>query len=259
MPDAKAGYLRRLEKVRDCSTNLLERCEMDTRSATIFDLSAAHCAQLGTNPSSAASFLLSCCGTLTMCEPLYAQEAIDRTKEIVVSPEVKDWLKEIYVWDGHNDLPWALRDNAQPVKTIDLRASQPKYHTDIPRLRSGGVGAQFWSVYVPANTRKVGESFQTTMEQIQIVHDLVKEFPDTFAFCGSSDEVLAARKEGKIASLVGMEGGHSIENSLEKLRKLYSLGARYMTLTHSDTLEWADAATDTPQHQGHLEKRLFAK
>ena len=187
------------------------------------------------------SLLLAC--SFIVWQPVYgqAQNAQNKKEDVVVSQEVKDWLKEIYVWDGHNDLPWALRDNAQPVKTIDLRVSQPKYHTDIPRLRSGGVGAQFWSVYVPANTRKVGESFQTTM---------VAEFPDTFAFCGTSDEVLAARKEGKIASLIGMEGGHSIENSLEKLRKLYSMGARYMTLTHSDTLEWADAATDTAQHQG---------
>lgn len=196
------------------------------------------------------SWLLAC--SFSVWQPIngQAQDAPNKKEEVVVSQEVKDWLKEIYVWDGHNDLPWALRDNAQPVKTIDLRVSQPKYHTDIPRLRSGGVGAQFWSVYVPANTRKVGEAFQTTMEQIQIVHDLVAEFPDTFAFCGTSDEVLAARKEGKIASLIGMEGGHSIENSLEKLRKLYGMGARYMTLTHSDTLEWADAATDTAQHQG---------
>jgi len=191
-----------------------------------------------------------CLISVALASTARAQEESAKRGEVVVSPQVKQWLTEIYIWDGHNDLPWALRDNAQPVKSIDLRVAQPKYHTDIPRLRAGGVGAQFWSVYVPANTRKVGEAFQTTMEQIQIVQDLVTKFPDTFAFCGSSDEVLAARKEGKIASLVGMEGGHSIENSLEKLRKLYSLGARYMTLTHSDTLEWADAATDEAQHGG---------
>lgn len=191
-----------------------------------------------------------CLISVALASTSRAQEESAKRGEVVVSPQVKQWLTEIYIWDGHNDLPWALRDNAQPVKSIDLRVAQPKYHTDIPRLRAGGVGAQFWSVYVPANTRKVGEAFQTTMEQIQIVQDLVTKFPDTFAFCGSSDEVLAARKEGKIASLVGMEGGHSIENSLEKLRKLYSLGARYMTLTHSDTLEWADAATDNAQHGG---------
>jgi membrane dipeptidase len=179
-----------------------------------------------------------------------AQQEKPPRDKVVVSAEVKSWLQDIYIFDGHNDLPWALRDNAQPVSEIDLQIAQPKYHTDIPRLRAGAVGAQFWSVYVPANSRKVGESFQMTMEQIQIVHDLVKKFPETFAFCGSSEEVIAARKAGKIASLIGMEGGHSMENSLEKLRKLYSLGARYMTLTHSDTLEWADAATDEAQHQG---------
>ena len=179
-----------------------------------------------------------------------AQEEKPLRDKVIVSAEVKQWLQDIYIFDGHNDLPWALRDNAQPVSEIDLTIAQPKYHTDIPRLRAGAVGAQFWSVYVPANSRKVGESFQMTMEQIQIVHDLAKKFPETFAFCGTSEEVIAARKAGKIASLIGMEGGHSIENSLEKLRKLYSLGARYMTLTHSDTLEWADAATDEAQHQG---------
>ena len=179
-----------------------------------------------------------------------AQEEKPLREKVIVSAEVKQWLQDIYIFDGHNDLPWALRDNAQPVSEIDLTIAQPKYHTDIPRLRAGAVGAQFWSVYVPANSRKVGESFQMTMEQIQIVHDLAKKFPETFAFCGTSEEVIAARKAGKIASLIGMEGGHSIENSLEKLRKLYSLGARYMTLTHSDTLEWADAATDEAQHQG---------
>jgi len=169
---------------------------------------------------------------------------------VVVSPEVAQWLKEIYVWDGHNDLPWALRDKGKTVGDVNFREPQGEYQTDIPRLRAGSVGAQFWSVYVPANTRKDGRSFQMTMEQIQIVKDLVAKYPDVFAFCGSSEEVLEARKAGKIASLVGMEGGHSIENSIEKLRKLYNLGARYMTLTHSDTLEWADAATDDSQHQG---------
>jgi membrane dipeptidase len=170
--------------------------------------------------------------------------------EVKVSDEVLKWLSETYIWDGHNDLPWALREKSVSVRDAKLRERQEVFHTDIPKLREGGVGAQFWSVYVPARTNKEGKSFQMTMEQIQTVKDLVNAYPDVFALCGSTEEVLAARKEGKIASLIGMEGGHSIENSLEKLRKLHSLGARYMTLTHSDTLAWADAATDDSQHDG---------
>ncbi|MCA9217374.1 MAG: dipeptidase [Planctomycetales bacterium] len=153
--------------------------------------------------------------------------------------------------DGHNDLPWAFREMGTPsFDKVDIAKSQPKLHTDIPRLREGGVKAQFWSVYVPSSTRLTGESLQATLEQIEFVHNMVKQYPDTFSLCLTMDDVDQAIADGKIASMIGMEGGHSIENSISVLRRLYSLGARYMTLTHSATLDWADSATDEAKHGG---------
>ncbi len=155
------------------------------------------------------------------------------------------------LFDGHNDLPWAFRERGMPgFDQLDIAQSLPELHTDIARLRSGGVKAQFWSVYVPVSTRLNGESLQQTLEQIEFVHSMVQRYPETFAFCGSTDEISRAISDGKIASLIGVEGGHSIENSLSVLRKLYELGARYMTLTHSATLDWADASTDENKHGG---------
>jgi membrane dipeptidase len=133
---------------------------------------------------------------------------------------------------------------------VDIAQSQPSLHTDIARLREGNVGAQFWSVYVPVETIAAGNAFQTTKEQIEIVHKMIERYPDVFALALNADDVERVRSEGKIASLIGMEGGHSIEGSIGKLRQLYSMGARYMTLTHSETLEWADSATDLPRSDG---------
>jgi len=155
-----------------------------------------------------------------------------------------------YVWDGHNDLPWAARErNDLRFEKIDLW-NEPKLHTDIPRLRTGNVGAQFWSVFVPAKTRQAGTAFQTTLEQIDCVYALVKKYPEVFEIALTASDVERIQKSGKIASLMGVEGGHSIENSLSKLKELFSRGARYMTLTHGDTLDWADAATDQSQSDG---------
>ena len=155
-----------------------------------------------------------------------------------------------YVWDGHNDLPWAARErNDIRFEKIDLW-NEPKLHTDIPRLRAGNVGAQFWSVFVPSKTRQAGTAFQTTLEQIDCVYAMVKKYPDVFEIALTSNDVERIRKSGRIASLMGVEGGHSIENSLGKLKELFSRGARYMTLTHGDTLDWADAATDQSKSDG---------
>ena len=155
-----------------------------------------------------------------------------------------------YVWDGHNDLPWAARErNDVRFEKIDLW-NEPKLHTDIPRLKEGNVGAQFWSVFVPAKTRQAGTAFQTTMEQIDCVYAMVKKYPDVFEIALTAGDVERIQKSGKIASLMGVEGGHSIENSLSKLKELFARGARYMTLTHGDTLDWADAATDLSQSDG---------
>lgn len=153
--------------------------------------------------------------------------------------------------DGHNDLPWAFRGRGMPsFSELDISKRQAGLHTDIPRLKQGGVGAQFWSVYVPVSTMEDGRSLLTTLEQIELVHEMVRAYPETFQLALSHDDILAARKAGKIASLIGVEGGHSIENSLNVLRQLYRRGARYMTLTHSSTLDWADSATDDAKHDG---------
>jgi membrane dipeptidase len=153
--------------------------------------------------------------------------------------------KQVPLIDGHNDYPWALRENAErDLDKLDISKPQPSIMTDIGRLRAGGVGGQFWSVYVPADLQ--GQAAVTaTLEQIDIVHRMMRKYPETFELALTSDDVERIFKKGKIASLIGMEGGHSIDNSLGALRMFHRLGARYMTLTHSRNIPWADSATDT--------------
>lgn len=174
-----------------------------------------------------------------------------RKSTVVVSPEALQIHRQCLLFDGHNDLPWKFRERGQPAFTeLDIAQRQLTMHTDIPRLREGNVGAQFWSVFVPADTAQAGTALLTTLEQIDFVHAMIARYPETFALALTSDDVERCRREGKIASLIGMEGGHSIENSLSVLRQLYQRGARYMTLTHSDTLDWADSGTDSSRHGG---------
>jgi membrane dipeptidase len=153
--------------------------------------------------------------------------------------------------DGHNDLPWRVREKfGGSLAKCDISQPQPSLHTDIARLRAGGVGAQFWSVYVPAETDQAGTALRDTLEQIDLVRQIVDRYPETFEFARSADDIERIHAAGKIASLIGVEGGHSIQGSLGALRQLYALGARYMTLTHGDTLSWADSATDEARHGG---------
>ncbi|MFO0871233.1 MAG: dipeptidase [Pirellulales bacterium] len=186
--------------------------------------------------------------------PAAAQGAAERgeaRRPVVVTDEARQIHAASYVFDGHNDLPWTLRTEAgSSFDKADIAGPVPRFHTDLPRLRQGGVGAVYWSVYVPAETSQRGLALLQTLEQIQLVKTMVERYPRDFALALTADDVVAARQRGQIASLIGVEGGHCIENSLENLRRLYALGARYMTLTHSDTLAWADAATDAPQHHG---------
>ncbi|MCF6524030.1 dipeptidase [Streptomyces sp. JJ36] len=165
--------------------------------------------------------------------------------------EARALLAEYPVVDGHNDLPWALREQvAYDLDRRDIAADQSaRLHTDLPRLRAGGVGAQFWSVYV--RTDLTGDSaVSATLEQIDVVRQLVDRYPRDLRPAVTADDMEAARSEGRIASLLGAEGGHSIANSLATLRAFRELGVRYLTLTHNDTLDWADSATDAPRHGG---------
>ncbi|MDQ2846631.1 MAG: dipeptidase [Actinomycetota bacterium] len=147
------------------------------------------------------------------------------------------------VFDGHNDLPWALRKRGYDLTATDIAQPQPDLHTDIPRLRAGGVGAQFWSVFVPGDL-PAGQAVTQTLEQIDCVQQIIASYPDTFAAARTAADVRAAWAAGKIASLMGAEGGHSIDSSLGVLRVLRKLGVAYMTLTHNQNVPWADSATD---------------
>jgi membrane dipeptidase len=159
--------------------------------------------------------------------------------------------REALLIDGHNDLPWQYRLKADlSFQNLDISKLQKGIHTDIPRLRQGNVGAQFWSVYTAAERKDKEKIVRETLEQIDVVHRLVRSYPDTFEMAYSTEDILRIHKQGKIASLIGVEGGHMIDNSLGVLRMYYQLGARYMTLTHTQTLDWADSATDEAKHKG---------
>jgi membrane dipeptidase len=194
---------------------------------------------------------------LTFCEQpvvansLLADKRAANQPLVVVSEAARKVHAAGFVFDGHNDLPWELREKAGgSFDKADIAVGVPKFHTDIPRLRAGNVGAQFWAAYVPAETSQERRSFAMTLEQIEIIRTMVRRYPDVFEFAKTADDVLRIQKSGKIASLIGVEGGHSIEDSLDKLRRLRELGVNYMTLTHSDTLSWADSATDEAKHNG---------
>lgn len=161
--------------------------------------------------------------------------------------EARALLSDFPVVDGHNDLPWALREHVRyDLDRLDIADDlSGKLHTDIPRLRRGGVGGQFWSVYVRSDMAG-DDAVSATLEQIDVVGRLLARYPRHLARALTADDMETARRHGRIASLMGAEGGHSINNSLATLRALHTLGVRYMTLTHNDNLAWADSATDAP-------------
>ncbi|MEU4445838.1 dipeptidase [Actinosynnema sp. NPDC050801] len=176
----------------------------------------------------------------------------------------EELLARVPLVDGHNDLPWALRDlaatgqigekstagDATPcVSIVDLTVRQPALQTDLVRARDGRLGMQFWSVWVPC--RLAGDAAVTAvLEQVELVHGLAARYPDHLRVATTADEAERAFRDGRIASLIGAEGGHSINGSLGVLRALRRLGVRYMTLTHNENTEWADSATDEPVHGG---------
>ncbi len=183
--------------------------------------------------------------------------------DTAIPPVVSKALADMPVIDGHNDLPWEIRERfGSNLEAIDLKQNtallprpaaaaedQAPLMTDIPRLRAGGVGAQFWSVWVPTDV-KDATAVQLTLEQIDLVKRMAARYPDDFEMAYSAADVVRIEHAHRIASLMGVEGGHQINNSLGSLRQMYELGARYMTLTHSSNTVWADSATDVPVHHG---------
>jgi membrane dipeptidase len=191
------------------------------------------------------------CSSIALCSLLAMTTFYSRqSNDAALLERARTLHKQTPLIDGHNDYPWALREKAQRnFDKLDIAKPQPSIMTDIPRLKAGGVGGQFWSVYVPVEL--AGQSAVTaTLEEIDTVHQMVRRYPDTFELALTADDVEGIFKRGRIASLIGMEGGHSIDNSLAALRMFHRLGARYMTLTHSKNTAWADSATDDPKFGG---------
>jgi len=197
---------------------------------------------------------------LLVALPCIALAALPSAKDKALSARVDRVLTETPVIDGHNDLPWGIRTDFGNVGNIDLSADTSNLRgktadgdvhlmTDIPRARKGHLGAQFWSVWIPATTTGP-EAVQMTLEQIDIVRTMVAKYPKDFEMASTAADIQRIEKSGRIASLIGVEGGHQINNSLPVLRDYYALGVRYMTLTHSKNTDWADSATDKPAHQG---------
>src|SRR6059036_1040315 len=159
-------------------------------------------------------------------------------------------LKTVPLIDGHNDIPDAIRERGG-VDSVNFSVSQPKLMTDVPRLRSGAVGGQFWAAYVPVTTMDSGQHAAVyALEQIDMVRRLCARNSRSMAMAFTAADVQRNFTAGKVSCLIGIEGGHAIENSLGALRMFYSLGVRYMTLTHWETIDWADAATDSAKHGG---------
>ena len=163
----------------------------------------------------------------------------------MAADEISALLHRHPVIDGHNDLLWALRELVgYDLDRYDVGQRQSRTQTDLPRLRDGGVGAQFWSVFVP--TQEGTRAVTSTLEQIDAAYALVERYDDRLALATTADEVEAAWSSGRIACLMGAEGGHQIDGSLAVLRLYHRLGVRYLTLTHNDNVPWADSATDEP-------------
>jgi membrane dipeptidase len=183
--------------------------------------------------------------TSLMSSPVAAQSndrALERAKKI---------LRSTPLIDGHNDLPWEIRERKEAPRDVgsyDLRTRTPG-HTDLARLAEGQVGAQFWSIYIPGEVKDSGYA-KVQLEQFDIARRIIARYPDRLALAVTAKDIESSFKRGKIGSLLGMEGGHAIENSLGALRSYYDLGARYMTLTHNVTLDWADAALDSARNNG---------
>jgi membrane dipeptidase len=189
---------------------------------------------------------------ILLCMNAPAQSA-ESPEGVARLAEVRDVLRRTPLIDGHNDLPWQYRKFTNNLDAFNLRgdASGPPANlvTDFPRLRQGGVGGQFWAVYVPG-TLPGPEAVQTALEQFDMVHRMVRRYSDATELALTAADIRRIHHEGRLASLIGVEGGHAINNSLAVLRMFHSLGARYLTLTHVKNNDWADAAGDVARHHG---------
>lgn len=183
--------------------------------------------------------------------------AAGQSQDEALLARVRAALEEVPLIDGHNDVPWQYLTRVNNnLDAIDLEGDttemDPPMHTDFRRLEQGMVGAIFWSVYISTDQAGPGAA-RDQLKQIDVVYQLLRKYPDRLELALTADDVVRIHREGKIASMIGMEGGHAIENSLAVLRMMYKLGARYMTLTHGANVDWADSATDTPVHGGLTE------
>ncbi len=192
-----------------------------------------------------AARILAAALAIAVATAAHADAALDHANKV---------LDRAILFDGHNDLPWAIREHkvaAGDLAKYDLATRAPaKGQTDIPRLRAGKVGAQFWSVYTPPEAP--GGHARTQLEQIDLMRRIIRQHPETFVLCGTAADIRAARKAGRIGGMLGIEGGHTIEDSLGALRAYYDLGVRYMTLTHNRHTNWADAGLEDPPRHGGL-------
>ncbi|MFN3464390.1 MAG: dipeptidase [Terricaulis sp.] len=188
---------------------------------------------------------------LALAAPAFAYAQAPTRAELA---RVDRILRATPLIDGHNDLPWAIKsDHGNDLANVDLnsdtRTLTPPLHTDIPRLRQGRLGAQFWSVYVPASLKGL-DATRATFEQIDLTRRMIAAYPQTFEFADSAADIVRIHRQRRIASMFGMEGGEAINNNLALLREFRAAGVLYMTLTHSQNTDWVDSATAPPQHGG---------
>ena len=201
---------------------------------------------------------LRCAAGLVLCV-CSALPATAAPSERNFSARIERVLAATPLIDGHNDLPWEIRERFKgrlaafdlnaDTSRLPVAAGTPALMTDIPRLRAGHGGAQVWPVWIPAQTKGF-EAVQMTVEQIDLVKDMTRHYPADLEMAYTAADIRRIHRAGRIASLIGIEGGHQINNSLAVLRQMYDLGARYLTLTHSSNTDWADSATDNPAHHG---------
>lgn len=210
--------------------------------------------------STRSTFALTALATAVLM--LVSAAAWAQSNDAALTARVDRVLARTPLIDGHNDLPWEIRQRFGDPSGVDLRLGtanlplkmkdgemQSPLMTDIPRLRAGHVGAQFWSVWIPPTVTGPA-AVKMTLEQIDVVKTMVARYPHDLQMAYSADDILRAHKAGRVAALIGIEGGHQIDDSLPVLRQMHVLGARYMTLTHTSDNDWADSATDAPKHHG---------